>query len=57
MSSRPSPERPASVQKRLDHFWDVVARMLAKRWLREQQRETESDRRDHDDCEPKQPAE
>ncbi len=57
MASRPPPERPASVQKRLDHFWDVVARLLAKRWLREQQREAESDRRDHGDREPKLPAE
>jgi hypothetical protein len=39
MSQRPTEETPTQVQKRLNKFLDCVARLLAKRSLREQRQD------------------
>ena len=37
MPLRLPPESPATSRRHIEHFFDVVAKLLAKRWLREQQ--------------------
>jgi hypothetical protein len=39
MPTRPDEETPSHAQKRLQSFLDCVARLLAKRWLREQRQQ------------------
>ena len=49
MPSRLPSESPAKVRQRVEHFFDVVARLLAKRWLREQRTENQPDSEQDDD--------
>ncbi len=56
MTSRLPPESQAKLRVRVEHFFDVVARLLAKRWLREQQHEENDDKgRDEDDGSSREP--
>lgn len=43
MPPRLLPQSPAKLHRDVEHLFDVVARLLAKRWLREQQSETPAD--------------
>ncbi len=42
MSPRLPPETPAQSQRCVEQFFDTVAKLLAKRWLREQQSQSNS---------------
>lgn len=52
MPSRSTQASLAKQRQRIDHFFDIVAKLLAKRWLLEQQIENQPESKQGDDSRP-----